>query len=57
MLVGLLNLGDAGTTYVGNPPKYHYFWFLVFGWNIRKGEGMRELVERAGHVSIQTTQR
>jgi hypothetical protein len=29
----------------------------VFGWNIRKGEGMRELEERAGHVSIQTTQR
>jgi hypothetical protein len=29
MLVGLLNLGDAGTTDVGNPPKYHLF--LVSG--------------------------
>jgi hypothetical protein len=31
MLVGLLNLGDAGTTHVGNPPKYHLFLVLVFG--------------------------
>jgi len=23
MLVGLLNLGDAGITHVGNPPKHH----------------------------------
>jgi len=34
-----------------------YFWSLVFGWNIRKGVGIRELEERAGHVSLQTTQR
>jgi len=25
MLVGLLNLGDAGITHVGNPPKHHLF--------------------------------
>ena len=25
MLVGLLNLGDAGTTHVGNFPKHHLF--------------------------------
>ena len=37
MLVGLLNLGDAGTTHVGNPPKYHLF--LVSGvWRNRINE-------------------
>ena len=25
ILVGLLNLGDADTTHVSNPPKYHLF--------------------------------
>ena len=25
MIVGALNLADAGTTHVGNPPKYHLF--------------------------------
>ncbi len=29
MLVELLNLGDAGTTHVSNPPKYQLF--LVSG--------------------------
>ena len=58
MLVGLLNLGDAGTTHVGNPPKSQfYFWFLVFGWNIKKGLGIRVLAERAGHESLHTAQR
>ena len=58
MLVDVLNLGDVGTTHVGNPPKSQfYFWFLVFGWNIKEGVGIRVLAERAGHASIQTTQR
>ena len=37
MLVGLLNLGDAGTTHVGNLLKYHLF--LVSGvWRNRISE-------------------
>ena len=56
MLVGLLNLGDVGTTHVGNPSKSKfYFWFLVFGWNIKEGIGVWVLAEMAGHVD-QTTQ-
>jgi len=58
MVVDVLNLGDAGITHVGNPPKSQfYFWFLVFGWNIKEGIGVWVLAEMAGHASIQTTQR
>jgi hypothetical protein len=58
MLVGPLNLGDVGTTHVGNPSKSKfYFWFLVFGWNIKEGVEIRVLAERAGHESLHTTQR
>ncbi|MGA0086964.1 MAG: hypothetical protein ACO3LN_02230 [bacterium] len=58
MLVGLLNLGDVGTTHIRKPPKSKfYFWFLVFGWNIKEGVGIRVLAERAGHASLQTAQR
>ena len=57
MLVGLLNLGDVGTTHVGNPSKSKfYFWFLVFGWNIKEGIGVWVLAEMAGHESLHTTQ-
>jgi len=55
MLVGLLNLGDVGITHVGNPSKSKfYFWFPVFGWNIKEGVGIRVLAERAGHESLHT---
>ena len=58
MLVGLLNLGDVGTTHIRKPPKSKfYFWFLVFGWNIKEGVEIRVLAERAGHESLHTTQR
>ena len=51
-------MGDVGTTHVGNPSKSKfYFWFLVFGWNIKEGVEIQVLAERAGHASIQTTQR
>ena len=33
------------------------YLLVVFEWNIRKGVGIRELEEIAGHASIQTTQR
>ena len=51
-------MGDVGTTHIRKPPKSKfYFWFLVFGWNIKEGVEIRVLAERAGHASIQTTQR
>ena len=51
-------MGDVGTTHIRKPPKSKfYFWFLVFGWNIKEGVEIQVLAERAGHASIQTTQR
>ena len=43
MLVGLLNLGDAGTTHVGNPLKYQLFTVFGFWMN-------RRIEEQEGRV-------
>jgi len=50
MVVDVLNLGDAGITHVGNPPKHH---FTVSGvWVNRRirSKGKRVQAETAGLI-------
>jgi hypothetical protein len=55
MLVGLLNLSDAGTTHVGKPPKYHLFQVSGVWVNRRiRSKGKRVQAESAD-LSQQTT--
>ena len=54
MLVGLLNLGDAGITHVGNPPKHHLF--TVSGvWVNRRIRSKEERVQAETASLIQQT--
>ena len=54
MLVGLPNLGDAGITHVGNPPKHHLFTISGVWVNRRiRSKGERVQAEPAD-LSTQT---
>ena len=55
MVVGALNLGDAGTTHVGNPPKHRLFAVSGVWMNRRiRSKGKRVQAEPAD-LSTQTT--
>jgi hypothetical protein len=55
MVVGALNLGDAGTTHVGNPPKHNLFTVSGVWVNRRiRSKGKRVQAEPAD-LSTQTT--
>ncbi len=54
MVVDVLNLGDAGITHVGNPPKHHLFTISGVWVNRRiRSKGMRVQAEPAD-LSTQT---
>ena len=54
MVVDVLNLGDAGITHVGNPPKHHLFTVSGVWVNRRiRSEGERVQAEPAD-LSTQT---
>ena len=55
MVVGALNLSDAGTTHVGNPPKHNLFTVSgVWVNRIIRNKGKRVQAEPAD-LSTQTT--
>ena len=51
MVVDVLNLGDAGITHVGNPPKHHLFTVSGVWVNRRiRRKGKRVQAETAGLI-------
>ncbi|HBM54200.1 MAG TPA: hypothetical protein DDZ97_13970 [Deltaproteobacteria bacterium] len=52
-----LNLGDAGTTHMGNPPKYHLFQVSGVWMNRRiRSKGKRVQAETASLIQQTTGQ-